>query len=138
MSGTVARRPRVYIPGRKLLTGLPIVALLVVGGADLASVALVKVSVPDNANEAARAGVMAVDGRDMATPRTAETAYNAANAVADLHRMTIDPQTFTVYADGSVELTAHRSAPTMLFKHIPGLKTLTDATVSVRVSRPDW
>lgn len=138
MSGTLVRRTRVHIPGRRLLTGLPIVVLLVLVGADLASVALVKMTVPDDAGEAARAGVTAIDSRDTATPQTAETAYGAANYVADLHSMTIEPDTFTVWADGAVELTAHRKAPTMLFKHLPGLKDLTETTATAKAERATY
>lgn len=131
-------RTRVHIPGRTLLTGIPLVALLIVGGADLASVALVKVSAPDDAREAARAGMVAIQYERSTTPQTAQTAYDAANQVADLHRLDIDENTFVVHENGTVDLTARRSSPTLLFKHLPGLRNFTETTVSVSVDRVSW
>lgn len=131
-------RPRVHIPGGKLLAGIPLVALLIVGGADLASVALVKLSAPDDAGEAARAGVAAVEFDRSATPQTAQEAYDSANEVAELHRLDIDEKSFVVRENGSVEFTARRTAPTLLFKHLPGLQDLTETTVSVSATRANW
>lgn len=134
---TLPRR-RVHIPGGKLLAGIPLIALLVMGGADLASVALVKLSAPDDAGEAARAGVAAVEFDRSATPQTAQEAYDAANEVAELHRLDIDEKSFVIREDGSVEFTAHRSSPTLLFKHLPGLRDLTETTISASATRADW
>lgn len=131
-------RPRVHIPGRKLIAGVPLVALLIVGAADLASVALVKLSAPDDAGEAARAGVTAIQYDRSATPQTAQEAYDAAKEVAQLHRLDIDEKSFVVHADGSVEFTARRSSPTLLFQHLPGLRDLTETAVSVSATRADW
>jgi hypothetical protein len=138
MQPVIARRSRRYIPGRRFITAMPLIALLVACGADLVSVGLVKVSTPDDAGEAARAGMTAIEFDRTATPQTAEAAFRAASDVADLHRMSIDKDSFRVYSDGSVELTGHRSAPTMLFKHLPGLKDLTATTATVKASRVAW
>ena len=132
------RRPRIHIPGRRLLTALPLIALPVLLAVDLASVALVHLSVPDDAGEAARAGVSAVQFERSATPQQAQLAFNAATQVADLHRMTLDRESFTVYADGAVKLTASKKAPTLLFKHLPRLKDLTTASETVTISRSNW
>lgn len=138
MSLAPSRARRVYLPGRRLLTALPLVALPVVIAIDLASVALVQLSVPDDAGEAARAGMAAVQFERSATPQQAQIAFNAASQVADLHRMNLDRESFTVYADGAVTLTASKKAPSLLFKHLPRLKDLTTSTETVTVSRPNW
>jgi hypothetical protein len=131
-------RSRRSIPGRRFLTVLPLAALTVALAADLGSVALVKLSASDDAGEAARAGVGAIQYERSATPQTAQAAYDAAEQVASLHRLDIDQATFVVHADGKVELTAHRTAPTVLFKHLPGLRNLTETTVSVTADRAEW
>lgn len=138
MSLAPSRPRRVYLPGRRLLTALPLVALPVMIAIDLASVALVQLSVPDDAGEAARAGMAAVQFERSATPQQAQIAFNAASQVADLHRMNLDRESFTVYADGAVTLTASKKAPSLLFKHLPRLKDLTTSTETVTVSRPNW
>ena len=128
-------RIRIKIPGRRLLTVAPAVAVIVLMAADLASLSLVKVSFPDDAAEAARAGVSAIQFEGHATPQTAETAFRAAEAVAKEHSMNLDQQTFIVYADGSVKLTAHRHVPTVLFKRLPWLRGHTETTTTVTASR---
>lgn len=133
-------RPRhsVHIPGRRLLTLLPLIALPVLAAADLGSIALVRLAAEDDAGEAARAGMTAIQFGQKATPEAAEVAYAAAASVAKLHRQIIDQQTFTIYADGAVKLTATRHSPTLLFQHLPGLRGLTDSTVTVTINRPNW
>jgi hypothetical protein len=138
MAITAPRLPRVHVPGRRFITALPLIAVPLLVAVDLASVALVHISVPDDAGEAARAGVAAIQFERSATPQQAQLAFNAASEVADLHRLTLDRESFTVYADGAVALTASRKAPTLLFKHLPGLKDLTTSTESVTVGRPNW
>lgn len=135
---TAPRLPRVHIPGRRFVTALPLIALPLVVAVDLASVALVHLSVPDHAGEAARAGMAAVQFERSATPQQAQLAFNAASQVADLHRLNLHREGFTVYADGAVTLTASKKAPTLLFKHLPGLKDLTTSTESVTAARPNW
>lgn len=129
---------RVYIPGRKLLVALPLIGLPIVLAGDLASVALVKLAVQDDAGEAARAAMAAIQFDRAATPQHAEIAFNAASDVADLHRLTLDRESFTIYADGAVMLTATRKAPSLLFKHVPGLRDLTVSTETVTADRPTW
>lgn len=136
-----AVRPRlpVQIPGRRLLVLGPLIALPILIAADLGSVALIQLSVPDDASEAARAGVSAIAfNSGTVTPATAEVAFDAANDVARLHRLDLDRETFTVYADGSVELSAHRTAPTLLFKHLPWVGDHLDVTSQTKASRPSW
>jgi len=134
-----ASRRRIYIPGRRLLLGVPAVVVPILLAADLGSVALVRMSVPDDADDAARAGVSAIGfNSGPVTPTTAETAFKAAEDVAHLNRMDLDRQTFTVFADGSVELSAHRKAPTLLFKHLPWVKNHLDVTSTTKVNRASW
>ena len=138
MQPVIARKPRRYVPGRRLLTALPLLVLPVLLAADLASLALVRMSVPDDAGEAARAGVIATQFDRSATTQTAGVAFQAANEVAALHRMDLDRESFLVSADGSVRLTARRDAPTLLFKRLPWLRDHTEATATVTAVRPTW
>jgi hypothetical protein len=117
----------VQFPGSRILTMLPLIALPVAIVADLGSVVVVQLSVPDDAQEAGRAGVQAIAFKvnpTAATPQNVTAAFEAASNVAKLHRQAVDPKTFTVFKDGSVQLTVSRTAPTMLFKHVPGLRDL--------------
>lgn len=127
-----------YIPGRRALMLLPLIALPVLACVDLGSVTLIHLQAEDNAGEAGRAGMAAIQFEREATMRNAEIAYQAASGVADLHRQQIDKDTFTIYADGAIELTARRTAPTLFFKHLPGLRELTETEVTTKVTRPNW
>lgn len=138
MRTDAAPRRSIYFPGQRLLVMLSLIALPVLLAADLGSVALVKVSVDDGAGEAARAGMSAIQFSGKPTPVEAELAYRAAAEVAELHDLVIDQQSFTIYADGAVKLTATRNSPTLLFKHLPGLRDITDSTVTVTVTRQGW
>ncbi len=131
-------KAHVHVPGRRLLSVAPLAALAIVIAADFGSVALVKLTAEDHAGEAARAGMSTIQDVRTPTPQVAQNAFDAASAVADMHDLTIDEQTFVVRAGGTVELTAHRTAPTMLFKHLPGLRGLTENTVSAIAVRPNW
>ncbi len=127
-----------YFPGARVLVALPMIALPTVGVADLGSVALVHLSVPDDADEAGRAAVQALQFSRTATPKDAEIGFNAAKSVTDLHHQHLDPQSFTIYRDGSVRLTVSKTAPTILFKRLPGLKGLTHTTTTTTVARPHY
>lgn len=138
MRSTSHPRRSMYIPGRRLLTLLPLIALPVLVCADLGSIALVKLAAEDNAAEAGRAGMSAIQFERTATPQNAELAFQAASSVADLHGQQIDEDTFTIFDDGSVRLTARRTAPTVFFKHLPGLRDLAESEVTTTVTRPNW
>jgi len=119
---------------------LPLVVLPIVLAADAGSVTLMRMSVPDDADEAGRAGVAAITfatGTNP-TPEEAQSAYDAATSVADTHGEHIDPATFTIYKDGSVTLTVRRSAGTVLFRHLPFLSGLTHTQSTTTVHRADW
>jgi hypothetical protein len=121
--------------GSRILALVPLVALPIVVAADVGSIALVRLSVPDDASEAGRAGVAAIQYQDKATPAIAQAAYDAATTVSDLHGQEIDRETFTIYKDGSVELTVSETAPTVLFKHLPGLRSLAHFEITKKVNR---
>jgi hypothetical protein len=125
----------VSFPGLRLLGMLPLIALPTVGIADLGSVAVVRLSIPDDAHEAGRAAVQAIENVRMPTSLNAKLAYDAAAGVAALHRQVVDPATFTIYSDGAVKLTVRRTAPTVLFKHVPGLNHLPKVNATTIVER---
>lgn len=127
-----------YVPGSRALSIAALATLPIILAADAGSIALVKLSIPDVAAEAARAGVQAIAYEREASPEVAQVAYGAATSVADLHRQEVDRQTFTVYRDGGVQLTVRRTAPTMLLEHIPGLRGLAEATASHRAERANY
>lgn len=138
MPTTARPRVQVSLPGRKLIVAIPLIGLPVLLAVDLASIAVVKLSVPDDAAEAARAGVSAIQYERSPTPQTATTAFDAATDVAELHRIDLDEKSFTVFADGAVRLTASRNAPTLLFKRLPWLRDHTQTTVTTTVDKPNW
>ncbi len=120
----------------RMAATLSIIAVPIVAVADLGSIVVVQMTVPDDAAEAGRAGVQAIGYNlrtSAATPQNAEIAYAAAVSVAELHRQEVDPQTFTVFEDGSLKLTVRRTAPTVLFKRLPGLRNLTSSETTMTV-----
>ena len=124
--------------GSRTLALIPLVVLPIVTAADVGSIALVHLSVPDDAAEAGRAGVAAIQYSREATQEGAEAAYEAAAGVADLHRQEIDKRSFTISKDGSVTLTVSKTAPTVMFKHIPGLRDLAYASTTTTVNRATY
>jgi hypothetical protein len=124
--------------GSRILTLVPLVALPIVTAADIGSIALIRLSVPDDASEAGRAGVAAIQFQEKATQTNAQIAYDAATTVSDLHGQEIERESFTIYKDGSVQLTVRETAPTVLFKFLPGLRGLTDYEVTKKVNRVSY
>ncbi len=123
-------------PGQRILVTLPLIALPLVAVADLGSVVLVQLSVPDDTQEAGRAATQAIAFKvtpTAATQANAEAAFAAASEVASVHRQQVDPTTFAVLPDGSVRLTVTKTAPTMLFEHVPGLRDFARASSTATV-----
>lgn len=121
----------------RTFTTLALLVVPLTAVADLGSVVVVRMTVPDDAAEAGRAGVQAISydlRAGAATAQNAEIAYEAAANVAKLHRQEVDPKSFTVYKDGSVHLTVTRTAPTVLFKRLPGLRAITSTETSTTVA----
>jgi hypothetical protein len=115
-----------------------LIALPILLAADAGAVTLMRLSVPDDADEAGRAGVQAIMFNGVATPEEAQLAFTAAKSVSDTHREHIDPTTFLITKDGAVTLTVTKHTGSILFKHLPGLKGLTTTTVTTTVARASW
>ena len=104
-------------------------AVLGVVGFDLVSLGAARFQAEDHAQTAVRAASEAYR-----TPNDLQAAYDAAYAEVAEHGDTIDPQTFSVAADGRVTLTLRRTAPTMLVEKIGPLRPWAEVerTVSAR------
>lgn len=115
------------------LTKLVVVlAVLGVIGFDLISLGTARFQAEDHAQTAVRAASSSyASGRDL------QQAYDAALAEVVEHGDTIDPQTFTIGPDGTVTLTLHRTAPTMLVEKVPPLREWAEVarTVSATPAR---
>jgi hypothetical protein len=113
-----------------------LVAAVVVGfGIDASSVALTRLSTPDDVREAGQAAAEAVQGMPV-DRQSATVALAAAVDKARAHGLRILPGDFRLFPDGRVELTGDRTAPTLLIDHISPLSHLTSvestATVTAR------
>lgn len=116
----------------------PIAFLLAAGaflgvGIDAGSVALTRLSMPDDVREAGQAAVSAVEGM----PTTRQTAVIALDAAAERGRaqgLMFRARHFTLYPDGRVELTASRTAPTLLLDRVTPLRHLTRVTSTATVT----
>ena len=127
----------------KLAIGIPITraalawfvmaALLIVTLIDGCSVAIVRAAVPDGARDAGNAAVQAVEGLP-GTQQSAVVAYDAATLRGSAAALHVDRKGFTVYPDGKVTLTVTRTAPTLVFKHLPVLRDLTVVTATTTVT----
>jgi hypothetical protein len=120
-----------------LLTGAAVLPIVV--AFDAGSVAVMEMAAKDNADEAGRAAVSSIaliNGG--ATPAAAQTAYDAAQEVADSYGEKVDPTSFRVHSNGSVTLTVSKSTDTVLFKHLPYLKGLTSTQTTMTVDRSNW
>lgn len=104
-------------------------AVLGVIGFDLVSLGAARFQAEDHAQAAVRAANESYRGS-----KDLQSAYDAAFAEVTEHGDTIDPQTFSVGADGTITLTLHRTAPTMLVEKIGPVRKWTevDVTVSAR------
>lgn len=125
--------------GSRPLTMLPMIILPIVLCWDAGATVLTHMSVPDDAQQAGQAAVLAIQYMTGdPTSEDAQSAFAAAKQVADEHGETIDPTSFTIYKDGSVKLTVSRSTSTVLFEHLPFLSGFDKATTTVIVSRSTY
>lgn len=99
---------------------------------DGGSVALTRMSVPDDVRAAGYAAAEAAQDQP-ATRRTAVAAYEAAVADAKLHGLTVRTDDFRLYPDGRVTLTAEKTAPTLLLDRVSALRDLAEVRVTVTV-----
>lgn len=107
-------------------------AVLGVIGFDLISLGTARFQAEDHAQSAVRAASEAYR-----TPADVQAAYDAALAAVVEHGDTIDPNSFSVSADGTVTLTLHRTASTMLVEKVGPLRPWADVerTVSATPAR---
>jgi hypothetical protein len=109
----------------QLIVGLSILGLM---GFDLVSLGASRLQAEDHAQTAARAAVDAYTG-----PKDLQAAYDAALAQVLPDGDTIDARTFAFSTDGTVTLTLHRTAPTLLVHKVSALQNY--AKVQRTVSR---
>jgi hypothetical protein len=98
----------------KLIVVLSLVGLI---GFDLISLGTTRLQAEDHAQAAARAAVEAYSG-----PNTLQAAYDAALAEVVADGDSIEAQSFSFAADGTVTLTLHRTAQTLLVRKISALR----------------
>src|SRR5436853_4549751 len=85
------RYPVQALKSRVPVITLALIALPIVLAVDAGAVTLTKLAVPDDADEAGRAGVQAIMFNGVATPEEAQLAFTAAKSVSDTHHEHIDP-----------------------------------------------
>ncbi|HVE98916.1 MAG TPA: hypothetical protein VNA12_07030 [Mycobacteriales bacterium] len=90
----------------KILLVLVVVAVVLF---EAVSIGLAHVGTQDLAQQAARAG-----SAEFARTKDVQRAYHSAAAIAAEKEGTIEPEEFLVEPDGSVELTVHREATSVL------------------------
>ena len=126
---------QIWVPPLRPI-GYFLVAAVVVGfGIDAGSVVLTRLSTPDNVREAGRAAAEAVRGMPV-DRQAASMAFAAAADEGRTHGLRILPEDFRLFADGRVELTAARTAPTLLLDHISLLSDLTSVESTATVTSP--
>ena len=108
-------------------------AILVLSLIDGGSVAITRAAVPDDARDAGYAAAEAVEGLP-GTQHAALIGYEAATRRGTATALHIERKGFTVYPDGRVTLTVSRTAPTLVFKHLPVLRDLTVVTATTTVT----
>jgi hypothetical protein len=81
-------------------------------------VVLTSLSVPDDTAAAGQAGAAAVEGVS-ATPRSAMTAFDAAQVAGIGTSLRVHTKGFRLFPDGRVSLTASRVAPTLVLHRLP-------------------
>jgi hypothetical protein len=116
---------------------LVILAVMVLGVIDGGVVGYAHVATEDDAKVVARAAAEAVRG-ERVTEQTAVIAYQAAESIAHRFGATVPRNDFTVHSDGQVTLTLQRSAPTLVFDHLPFLRDTTTISTTVTVEPPPY
>ena len=95
--------------------------------------AIAHAAVPDDARDAGYAAAEAVEGLP-GTQQAALIGYEAATRRGSAAALHIERKGFTVYPGGKVTLTVTRTAPTLVFKHLPVLRDLTVVTATTTVT----
>lgn len=107
----------------KLVASLTVLGVI---GFDLISLGTTRFQAEDHAQSAVRAA-----HASYSSSKDLQAAYDAALAEVVEHGDTIDPQTFAIASDGTVTLTLHRTAPTMVVEKIAPLRTWADVQRTV-------
>jgi hypothetical protein len=111
----------------KLIVGLSAIGLI---GFDLVSLGASQLHAEDSAQAAARAAVEAYSG-----PKDLQAAYDAAVAEVLPDGDTIEAQTFVFAPDGTVTLTLHSTAPTLLVHKVSALREYAEVQRTVTRKR---
>ena len=112
------------------LISMCIMSVLLLDGGSLV---IARASVPDDARDAGYAAARALEGLP-GTQQAARVAYEAATRRGTSAALHIERKGFTVYPDGKVTLTVTRTAPTLVFRHLPVLRDLTVVTATTTVT----
>lgn len=124
---------RIPMPPIRPLCYLVVAAGFVLGAVDGGSVVLTRLAVPDDVRAAGQAAAGAVEGQPT-NRQTAAVAYEVASDQARPHGLTVSRNGFTLYPDGRVQLTASRTAPTLLLDRVPALQHFAEASVTETVA----
>jgi hypothetical protein len=110
-------------------------AVPLVGVIDGGAIGYARFATEDDAKTVAHAAAEAIRGQRL-SQETAQIAYQAADATAQRFGATVLRKDFAVHRDGRVTLTLRRTAPTLLFDHLPFLRDTAaiSATVTVEPS----
>lgn len=109
--------------------------ILLIALIDGASVTIARIQIDEDAKTSARFATQQIHDAPV-NQETARVAYAAAVSALPNDAETIivdapgDTEDFRVHADGAVTLTVTRTAPTLVFQHLPKLRNLTVVTVT--------
>lgn len=120
------------IPSLRPLILLVLAGVLLLAAIDGGSVLLTRMAIPDAAKQVGYAAAVAVENRP-ATRENAIVALRAARDDAETRNLVVPNKGFTLYPDGRVTLTAHRTAPTLVLKRISAISDMADVSVTVTV-----
>ena len=118
---------------RRLLT-LTAAMLAVLGALDAGSIALTKLSVPDDVRRAGQLAAAAAHGKPTIR-QTAVEAFEAAQVEAARRDVVVRTEDFTLYPDGRVTLTVTKTAPTLLLDRVHALRHLALVETTATVER---
>ena len=111
---------------------LALAGTLVVAAVDSGSVALTRLTVPDDLRDAGRAAAETVRDQPI-DRRTAVAAFAVATDAVAPQGITLSPDAFTLAPGGTVRITGTRTAPTLLLDRVTALRHLAVVRESVTV-----
>ena len=116
----------------RALIFLAVVAVPLIGAIDGGSVLYSRTATEHDASTVAYAAAAAVRGMPI-TPQTAVIAYQAAGEIAVRLGGTVQQKDFRVNVNSGITLTLTRTAPTLVFDHLPRLRDLVEISSTVTV-----